>query len=73
MRLTVHAKQRLSQRGIPQRQPHKPMNDKIEVSCNAAFKAEIEDAEDEKGLSMAEFMREAARRELQRSMIGDQE
>ena len=49
------------------------MNDKIEVSCNAAFKAEIEDAEDEKGLSMAEFMREAARRELQRSMIGEQE
>ena len=47
------------------------MNDKIEVTMSAGFKRDIQDAAEKRDQSMSEFMREAARRELQNGYIGD--
>ena len=47
------------------------MNDKIEVNMSSSFKADIADAAENRDQSMSEFMREAARRELQDGYKGD--
>lgn len=40
------------------------MNDKIEISCNREFKATIRESAAERGMSMSEYLREAARRQM---------
>ena len=47
------------------------MNEKIEVTMSAGFKRDIQDAAEKRDQSMSEFMREAARRELQDGYNGD--
>ena len=41
------------------------MEETIEFRCNAGFKADVESHANEMGMSVSEFMREAARRQLQ--------
>lgn len=46
------------------------MNSRIEISCSESFKEDVQDAADEKEQSMSEYLREAARRQMQDDLKG---